>query len=157
MCRYLQLPCFGIHSCLWLNLVPFQDVKDCLFPGSGHLMCQLVPGHSLFQAAVLLLIQGWLKKRDRYRILSFVDFTEANRGVGEGCMGLPLTGLLDVSWVILTSSQKSCRIDVSPHSPDWLNHSFTYILKHLLGGRRSVGDIAVNNQNTVSVLMGFPV
>lgn len=128
-------------------------------------MCQLVPGHSLFQAAVLLLIHRWLKKRDRYRIMSFVDFTEANRGMygitvdraSRRILGHPLTGLLDIPWVILTSSQKSCRIDISPHFPDWLNHSFTYILKHLLGGRCSVGDIAVNNQNTVSVLMEFPV
>ena len=72
-------------------------------------------------------------------------------------MGLTLTGLLEVSRFILTSSQKPCRIDISPHFPDWLNHSFTYILKHLLGGRHSVGDIEVNNPNTISVLMRFPV
>lgn len=85
-----------------VELSLFQGIKDCPFPGSGRLMCQLVPAHSLFQAVVLLLIQGWVKKKDRCRTMSFVDFTKANKGVGERFMGLPLTGLLEISQVILT-------------------------------------------------------
>lgn len=84
-----------LNSLVELSTVP--GVEDCPFPGPGHLMCRLVPAHSLFQAVVSGVVDlgvgaELVKEEGRGRTMGFVDLTEGHKGLGRAIDGITIDG-----------------------------------------------------------------